>query len=94
MSKTIEEVPVRAGPSVSEDGMKIFVASQPGTLHALDTTDGYELWTDDNEAQLYTSPIVSGDVVYQAMLYGQYHVKAVQVENGREVWVYPPPEAE
>ncbi|TET51816.1 MAG: hypothetical protein E3J64_06190 [Anaerolineales bacterium] len=85
------DTPVRAGPALSDDGERLLVASQGGGLHSLLAADGHEVWVDVNQAQLYSSPIISGSVAYQPLLYGQYRIRALQLEDKREVWAYPPP---
>jgi hypothetical protein len=32
---------------------------------------------------------VSGSVVYEALVYGSHRIKALHVDNGREIWAYP-----
>jgi outer membrane protein assembly factor BamB len=82
--------PIRAGLTLSEDGSMLFVGSQDGTLHALDTADGFELWPRESEGQLLSTPVVNGSVVYEPLLYGPYRIRALYVDNGREVWTYAP----
>lgn len=82
--------PVRAGLTLTEDGSMLFVGSQDGALHALDTADGFELWPRESEGQLLSAPVVSESVVYELLLYGPYRMRALYVENGREVWTYTP----
>ncbi|OQY19572.1 MAG: hypothetical protein B6I35_11505 [Anaerolineaceae bacterium 4572_32.2] len=48
---------VRAGPALTEDGSMLFVTSEDGTLYALDTADGFELWSVESEGQMF-SPVV------------------------------------
>ena len=86
------EAPMRAGPALSEDGSRLFVGSQNGTLYALDTADGFVLWSSASEkqVQVLSTPAVSGTVVYETLLYGPYRIQALYVDNGRQVWAYPP----
>jgi len=81
--------PVRAGLALSEDGSKLFVGSQDGTLRALDTTDGFMLWLVESDGQVLSTPVVLGSVVYEALTYGSYRIRALHVDNGREIWAYP-----
>jgi outer membrane protein assembly factor BamB len=83
------DTPVRAGPAVAEDGSKLFVGSQDGMLYALDAADGFVLWSIESEGQVLSTPVVSGSVVYEALLYGPHRIRALHVDNGREIWAYP-----
>lgn len=84
------KVPVRAGPALAEDGSKLFVCGQNGTLYALDTADGFVLWSADGEGQALSTPVVSGTVVYEALILGTKRIRALHVDNGYEMWAYPP----
>jgi len=83
-------VRVRAAPAISEDGTLLLLGSENGSLHALATKDGFTLWVDEVEGQVLSPPVVSGSVVYEVLTYGTYRVRALRVENGREIWAYPP----
>ena len=83
------EVPVRAGPALAEDGSQLFVGSQNGTLYALDTADGFVLWSVESEGQVLSTSVVSGSVVYQALIHGSHRLRALHADNGREMWAYP-----
>lgn len=82
-------VPVRAGPALAEDGSRLFVGSQNGTLYALDAADGFVVWSSESEGQMLSTPVVSGSVVYGTLIYGSHRIRALHVDNGREVWAYP-----
>ena len=82
--------PVRGGLALTEGGSKLFVGSEDGSLHALDTTDGFELWTVGNEGQMLSTPVVDGSMAYGTLIYGTKHVLALHVDNGREIWAYSP----
>jgi len=84
------KVPVRAGPALAEDGSKLFVCGQNGTLYALDTTDGFVLWSAEGEGQALSTPVVSGTVVYETLIGGTKRIRALHVDNGYEMWAYPP----
>ena len=81
--------PVRAGMALTEDGSQLFVGGQDGALYALDTSDGFEMWLQGSEGQVLSRPVVSGSVVYESVLYESYRVRALYVDNGREVWTHP-----
>jgi len=82
--------PVRGGLALTEDGSNLFVGSEDGALHALDTADGFELWVVENEGQMLSTPVVDGVVVYETPIYGAKRVLALHVDNGREIWAYSP----
>jgi len=84
------DAPVRAGPALSEDGSKLFVGSEDGALHALDTADGFELWVVESEGKILSTPVVDGSVVYGTLIYGPKRILALHVDNGRELWAYSP----
>lgn len=87
------EADVRAGPALAEDGSQLFISGQEnGTLYALDTADGFVIWSQASEGQALSTPAVSGEMVYQPLVYGPQHVLARHVDNGREMWAYPPVE--
>ncbi len=90
------DAPVRAGPALTEDGSTLLVSSQDGNLYALDADDGSRKWTAAGEGKGYVTPVVDGDVVYEARVHGSYRVRALELLEGgerySELWVYPPPE--
>ena len=90
---TLEE-PVRAGPAITEDGSRLFVGTQEGMLHALDTADGFVVWSREGEGQVLSRPVVSGSTVYEALIFGPQRIRALHVDNGRDIWTYPPAEAD
>jgi outer membrane protein assembly factor BamB len=61
-----------------------------GTLFALDTSDGFNLWSSESEGQVLSDPVVAGAVVYEALTNGPDRVRALHVDNGREIWAYSP----
>jgi eukaryotic-like serine/threonine-protein kinase len=81
---------VRAAPAISEDGTLLLVGSESGNLYALSTEDGFTTWVDEAEGQVLTPPVISGSVVYEVLTYGTYRIRALRIENGREIWAYPP----
>jgi hypothetical protein len=38
--------------------------------------------------------VVSNSLVYQSLIQGNPRIRALQVEEGREAWAFPPPEEE
>ena len=89
-----QAVPVRAGPAINGDGSQLFVATESGSLYALATTDGFVKWSRAAEGQGLSRPLVRDSLVFQSLILGDARIRAVQVEDGREVWVFPPPEEE
>jgi outer membrane protein assembly factor BamB len=85
---------VRAGPALSEDGSRLFVGSEGGKLDALDTADGFVVWSRESEGQVLSKPVVSGSTVYEAVVFGQERIRALHVDNGRDIWTYPVVEEE
>lgn len=83
-------VPLRAGPALAEDGSRLFIGGQNGTLYALDTGDGFVIWSAEGEGQVLSSPVVSGSLVYETLIYGPQRIRAFHVDNGREMWAYSP----
>ena len=83
------DVPVRAGPALDEDGSQMFVGSENGTLYALDTADGFVLWSIESEGRVLSTPVVSESLVYETLISGSHRIRALHVDNGREVWAYP-----
>ncbi len=83
------DTPVRAGMALTEDGSQLFVGGQDGAMYALDTSDGFEMWSRGSDGQVLSRPVVSGLVVYESVLYESYRMRALYVDNGREVWTHP-----
>jgi outer membrane protein assembly factor BamB len=89
-----QPVPVRAGPAISEDGSQLLVSVESGTLYALSTSDGFVNWSRAAEGRGLSKPVVSDSLVYQSLILGNSRIRALQVEEGREAWAFPPPEEE
>lgn len=85
-----QPVPVRAGPALSNDGSQLFVSAQSGTLYALDTADGFVNWSQPAEGRGLSEPVVGESLVYQSLILGTPRIRALQVEDGREAWAFPP----
>ncbi|MFO7741488.1 MAG: PQQ-binding-like beta-propeller repeat protein [Anaerolineae bacterium] len=85
-----QPVPVRAGPAVSQDGSQLFVSAENGTLYALDTSDGLVEWSRAAEGRGLSEPVVSDQLVYQSLILSTPRIRALQVEDGREAWAFPP----
>lgn len=86
-------VPVRGGPALTEDGSTLLISSENGSLYALDTADGSSMWVEEGDGKGYVTPVVDGDIVYQALIQGSYRIRALEIsDDGDELWVYPLPE--
>ena len=85
-------IPVRAGLTLSDEGGRIFVSAQSGTLYALDTTDGFVTWSIPAEGRGLSEPVVSDSLVFQSLILGPTRIRALQAEDGREAWAFPTPE--
>jgi outer membrane protein assembly factor BamB len=85
-----KRAPVRAAVALSEDAEQLFVASEVGTLFALDTTaEGRVLWSASNEGQIYSDPVVEGINIYQPIILQAERIVAFN-EVGARVWAHPP----
>jgi outer membrane protein assembly factor BamB len=89
-----QAVAVRAGPTLTEDYSKLLVGSEDGLLFALDTADGSEVWNSAADGQVLTPPVVGEETVYEARIYAPFRVRALRVDNGNQIWAYPPPDEE
>lgn len=89
-----QPVPVRAGPALNDDGNRLFVSAQSGTLYALDTADGFVEWSVPSGGRGLSQPAVSDSLVFQPLILGTSRLRALEAEDGREAWAFPPPEEE
>jgi len=83
------DAPVRAGPALTEDGSQLFVGSENGTLYTLDTADGFVMWSRESKGQVLSTPVVSGSVLYELLISEPHRIRALHIDNGREIWAYP-----
>ena len=82
--------PVRAAVALSEDGKQLYVGSENGTLHALDTADdGRVVWSVPNDGQIYSAPVVDGIYIYQPIIRQAERIVAFN-EVGARIWAHPP----
>jgi len=89
-----QPVPVRAGPTLDSSGDRLFVSAESGTLYALDTADGFVEWSMPAEGRGLSEPVLSDSLVYQSLVLGDARVRALEAEEGREAWSFPPPQEE
>ena len=89
-----QPVPVRAGPTLSNDNDRLFISAQSGSLYALDITDGFVDWSVPAEGRGLSEPVVDKSLVYQSLVLGTVRVRALDAVDGREAWAFPQPEEE
>jgi outer membrane protein assembly factor BamB len=77
--------PAIASPAVSTDHRLVFVSTNDGVLHAIDTVTGQTRWKIDREKMGYSSPLYREGVVY-GCLSDQSKVFAVDAGSGRIKW--------
>lgn len=82
---------LRAGPASAGDAL--FIATESGRAIAVSNAQRLWVWPSGlPEAPIYTTPVVSGDLVFVVLMNGQ--VQALNGETGAPVWTFVPPEAE
>ncbi|MCH7706696.1 MAG: PQQ-binding-like beta-propeller repeat protein, partial [Chloroflexi bacterium] len=69
--------------AAAADG-RLFVSSLSGTIYALNQETGEILWSGEGLPRIYSSPIVSGDTVIQAVSDGTFY--GFDVATGEERW--------
>jgi outer membrane protein assembly factor BamB len=67
------------------DGERLYIGARDG-LHALDLTDGHEVWAFSTERRIEAAPAMVGGVVY-ATCY-DHHLYAFDAATGQELWRY------
>ena len=70
--------------SPSTDGARIYSVSRSGTVVAADAHDGHVVWTSTVGGYGYTTPAVSGGVVYVGGFDGK--LRALRADTGHELW--------
>ncbi len=78
--------PVVAKPLIVGD--QIFVATEAGTLVALDR-DGKVIWEKNVGGQIYTSPVVSNGLILVAPYQAEFAIAAYDMD-GKQAWTYTP----
>lgn len=60
--------PFFAGPSLSPDGKTLYIGSDDGTLYALNTSNGKQVWAANTGGPIHAAPLVSpdGGTIYTA----------------------------
>jgi outer membrane protein assembly factor BamB len=72
------------GPVVFND--TVLIPSADGTLYALefDSNSARVSWKFETQSALWSSPLISGDVIYQSSM--DHHVYAINAQNGNLIW--------
>ena len=78
--------PVVASPLVVED--QIYVATESGSFFALDR-DGKIVWEKTPGGKIYTSPVVSGELILVAPYQAEVALVAFDAE-GKQAWTFTP----
>ena len=79
--------PIRSSPAI--DRGRIFVATDTGTVAALDASTGAILWQDAVRAHQLSSPLPSGDVIYQGSGFPRREVLARDAGSGSVLFRAP-----
>jgi outer membrane protein assembly factor BamB len=69
-------------------GDQIYVATEAGTLVALDR-DGKTVWEKTVGAKIYTTPVLSGDLILVAPYQGEFVLAAYDAQ-GKQAWTFTP----
>ena len=64
--------------------------TETGTLTALSTTDGRQLWQQTTPAPLYTTPVVAADTIVVALVSEAALLIGFDLETGSQQWQYLP----
>jgi outer membrane protein assembly factor BamB len=83
------DAPVRAGPVLTEDGHTLLVGSENGKLYAVDTANGTVKWSVESEGQILSQPAISETFIYLMSMNSPQRIRALYVDNGHPLWVYP-----
>jgi len=78
--------PIVASLLVTAD--QIYVGTEAGTLVALDR-EGKTVWEKSIGAKIYTTPVLSGDLILVAPYQGEYVLAAYDVQ-GKQAWTFTP----
>ncbi len=78
--------PVKAVPSLSPDGSKLFVGSEDGNVYGLKTADGSKIWSVSLGGPVEGSPLLSNDgsTVYASNINGT--IMALNAADGSTKW--------
>ena len=77
-------VPLTAGPGPVET---VLLATEKGTVYALDAADGSVQWRFDAGAAVWAAPLLEGDVLYVASVNGKLF--ALNAATGETKWDQP-----
>lgn len=79
--------PAIGSPTVG--GTKVYVSSNDGMLHAMETTTGNIVWEADGPSLGYSGPLFHEGKIYNASLTGTGRVLCFDALNGRPQWDTP-----
>lgn len=85
-----EPVPVRGGPALDPESGQLFVNAENGTLYALDVEDGSINWQSAADGRGLSNPVLRESLVYQTLILGPHRIRALQVDDGGQGWLFPP----
>ena len=77
---------ITAGVLLQND--HILLATESGNIYAIDK-DGKTLWFEEVGGKIYTTPVVTGDLVLVAPLETDFYLSALD-SSGRQVWTFTP----
>lgn len=66
----------------------LLLVTESGNIYAIDK-DGSTLWFDTIGGQLYSTPVVSGDMILVAPLGAEFYLSALN-PDGRQTWTFTP----
>ncbi|MCQ3937183.1 MAG: hypothetical protein DPW18_09065 [Chloroflexi bacterium] len=78
--------PIAARPLVV--GEQIYIATEEGTFYALDR-DGKIVWDKETGGKIYTTPVLSGDLILVAPYQAEFALAAYDAE-GKQAWTFTP----
>lgn len=85
---TGENRSIVAAPLTTQD--TIYIVNKAGSLYALDRTTGNQRWVQPIGGQIYTSPVLVGDVILVAPLNYKEAILVAVDQNGTRRWNYTP----
>jgi outer membrane protein assembly factor BamB len=90
---TSTPTPARLRAAPVQAGDATIIASEKGTVTAVNNTSALEKWHWPSSGAptvgILTTPVVAGDTVYVILVTGQ--VYALQLDSGVQVWAFTPP---
>ena len=78
--------PITASAILQND--HLLIATESGNIYAIGK-DGSTLWSELVGGQIYSTPVVSGDLILVAPFGADFHLAALN-SDGRQVWTFTP----